>query len=217
MAIRKRLKGLATRLLRRSANEPAVVSRASQSVSPAPRKMVLETDDAGDDSLDIEVDSALVDDWLTEGRPLIFVDIREVVEMVGGHIEGAHLLPMSDLDERMDELPKDRELVVYCAAGARSYGVAHQLRDHGYSSFSMVGGIGSWLSQGGIQVVPGAQSPLRPVDMVCLTQEAARRFSGEPRCGTVQEIRTLDGVFSYTIYSDGERLSGLAIEDLVAV
>jgi rhodanese-related sulfurtransferase len=218
MAIRKNLKGLANRLLGRSSHDnsapsPSAEKQRQTATAPA-RELVLETEDAEDDSVDVEVDSALVADWINEGRDLLFVDIREVVEMQRGHVDGAHLLPMSEIQERVDELPSGRDLIVYCAAGARSYGVAHYLREQGRLSFSLVGGMGSWLALGGEQVVPPRDSPFRPVDLVRLTDAAAARLGRGATSGTIQEIRQTDGGPRFSIYASGELLSELAAEDL---
>jgi len=85
--------------------------------------------------------------WFTDGHPPLLVDIREPHEVQGGHAQGAFLLPMNQVPQRMRELPRDQKLVVYCAAGARSYGVVGFLRENGFpdswslsSGFSRVGG-----------------------------------------------------------------------------
>lgn len=224
MAIRKRLKGFAKRLLGRNEDAPATAPAPPKPRAAAPKPsqpepapaLHLDTDE--DESVDVECDSALVADWIAAGKELLFVDIREIHEIEAGHIEHAHLLPMGDVEERQDELPTDRELVIYCAAGARSYGVAHYLREHGFTAWSMVGGFGSWLACGGDQVIPPRERAFRPVDEVQLTPDAAGRLGLSPDAtGTIQEIRDVDGAAAYTIFLGGARVPNLSPDDLTRV
>jgi rhodanese-related sulfurtransferase/predicted transcriptional regulator len=45
---------------------------------------------------------------------VVLVDVRPSDEYAAGHIEGAVSIPIDELDERLKELPKDREIVAYC-------------------------------------------------------------------------------------------------------
>jgi rhodanese-related sulfurtransferase/DNA-binding transcriptional ArsR family regulator len=47
-------------------------------------------------------------------QDVVLVDVRPAEEYAAGHIEGAVSIPMDQLDERLQELPKDREIVAYC-------------------------------------------------------------------------------------------------------
>jgi rhodanese-related sulfurtransferase len=222
MAIRKRLKGLAKRLLGRESDDGPVAAPAPArpaaaprpAPAAAPRVLHLETDDDDDESINVEVDSALVADWIDEGKSPLFVDIREIHEMEAGHIEHAWLMPMGDVPDRRDELPRERDLIIYCAQGARSYGVAHHLREQGLTAWSMVGGMGSWLALGGDQVIAPPGRAFRPVDDVRLTAEAAKRLSLGRDAATVQEIRQEDGAVVYCVAIGSERVGGLAADDL---
>ncbi|MBW2037485.1 MAG: rhodanese-like domain-containing protein, partial [Deltaproteobacteria bacterium] len=54
-------------------------------------------------------------------------------------------IPMNQLRNRMDELPRDRQIVTLCAQGPRSYSAAVRLRQHGFNSVKfMEGGIAAW-------------------------------------------------------------------------
>lgn len=89
------------------------------------------------------------------GLDPLFLDIREPYEVAGGHVAGALIIPMNQVPGRLAEIPRDRTLIVYCAAGVRSYGVTHWLREQGYAdSWSLVGGIYAWIDQGGELVTP---------------------------------------------------------------
>ncbi len=77
----------------------------------------------------------------------LLVDVREVGEYESEHIPGAKLLPLSELEGRLDELPEDRELVFYCHSGHRSNVGAVFARDSGLVNgaiYNLIGGISAW-------------------------------------------------------------------------
>jgi rhodanese-related sulfurtransferase len=91
----------------------------------------------------------------------LLLDIREPGEMASGVAAGAILLPMDLVPHHLDRLPRDRDITVYCAAGARSWGVAHWLREQGFGrAWSLAGGVGA----AGPMVVP-AGGPGRMVEL----------------------------------------------------
>jgi rhodanese-related sulfurtransferase len=73
----------------------------------------------------------------------VLLDIREPAELAGGVAEGAILIPMNCVPNALHRLDRARPITVYCAAGARSLGVAHWLREQGYSAVSLESGIQS--------------------------------------------------------------------------
>ena len=84
----------------------------------------------------------------TDGQATI-VDVREQDEHDVTHIEGVPLIPMSELLERMEELP-DGPIVVMCRSGARSASVAQYLEEHlGRTGVAnLEGGIIAWAASG---------------------------------------------------------------------
>ena len=84
----------------------------------------------------------------------LLLDIREPGELASGVAEGAMLLPMDLVPHHLDELPRDRPITVYCAAGARSFGVAHWLREQGFAQ--------AWSLSGGVGVFHAVKVPVRP-------------------------------------------------------
>ncbi|KUF35460.1 FAD-dependent oxidoreductase [Lysinibacillus sp. F5] len=80
-----------------------------------------------------------------EVRPLIekqafFLDVREKNEFESGHLIGAHHIPLSELRERMNEIPKDQPVYVHCRSGQRSYNAVMTLQNNGYSNVMNVSG-----------------------------------------------------------------------------
>jgi len=79
----------------------------------------------------------------------VLVDVREQNEYDEAHIPGSVLLPLSQLAERFEELPKDKPLVMQCRSGARSGRAAEFLLQNGYSDVvNMAGGIMAWTEAG---------------------------------------------------------------------
>jgi phage shock protein E len=76
-------------------------------------------------------------------RPLV-VDVRQPEEYRTGHIAGSKLIPLADLGKRINELPKDREIICVCASGSRSRSATKFLVNAGYSAFDMKGGMFMW-------------------------------------------------------------------------
>lgn len=81
--------------------------------------------------------------------PPLLLDVREPYEWRQVRIPGAHHIPMNSVPQHLAELPIDRPIVVYCAHGSRSFGVAHYLREHGFDASNLTGGITQWHIQGG--------------------------------------------------------------------
>lgn len=156
-----------------------------------------------------EIDSDRMREWI--GRDdLVLLDIREPGEVRHGHADGAILIPMNQVPERLAEIPKDKKLVVYCAAGARSYGVTGWLREHGYAdSWSLIGGFGALVSAGGTPLVPPREARHPLTARVRVTREPLEA-DGRPvgaRVGTVQAIRGDSGAPRYTVrVVDGDRV-----------
>ncbi|GGG23040.1 rhodanese-like domain-containing protein [Paenibacillus abyssi] len=75
----------------------------------------------------------------------MLIDVREPGEFKGGFIPGARNIPLSQLARRLDEIPKDKELYLYCRSGMRSKTAAKLLAKNGYRKLAhLQGGIGAW-------------------------------------------------------------------------
>lgn len=69
-----------------------------------------------------------------------FLDVREKNEFEFGHLINAHNIPLSELRERMDEIPKDQAVYVHCRSGQRSYNAVMALQNSGFSNVFNVSG-----------------------------------------------------------------------------
>ncbi|HKI61311.1 MAG TPA: rhodanese-like domain-containing protein [Mariprofundaceae bacterium] len=83
----------------------------------------------------------------TSPIPFQFIDVRTVEEFKAGHIQGARLIPVDVLAEHLADVPKDKQVYVYCHSGKRSARAAKLLADRGFKNIeNMVGGIEAWKS-----------------------------------------------------------------------
>ncbi len=82
-------------------------------------------------------------------RTPFLLDIREPYERRQGYIPDNLHIPMNSIPARLTELPREADIVVYCAHGNRSYSVTGWLIQQGYSARSLKGGIAAWGAQGG--------------------------------------------------------------------
>ena len=92
------------------------------------------------------------------GGPLL-LDVREQQEWDRGHSPLATLLPMSQLQARLGEVPEDRRLLVVCHSGQRSARVADALALAGYDAVNVLGGMIAWHAAGGEIVADGTEAP----------------------------------------------------------
>ncbi len=78
-------------------------------------------------------------DNLTEDQ--ILLDVRNPGELESvGYLEGAINIPVDQLRHRMGELPKDKEIVIYCQVGLRGNVAYRQLVNNGYKARNLIGG-----------------------------------------------------------------------------
>lgn len=78
----------------------------------------------------------------------LLLDVRTPAENAAAAIDGSYLLPVQELSFRAMELPKDKEIVVYCRVGNRSAHAAAYLSRLGYAVKNLEGGIANWAQTG---------------------------------------------------------------------
>lgn len=81
-------------------------------------------------------------------QPLFILDVRQPDEFRSGHIAGAKLIPLNELRNRMNELPKDVDILCVCRSGSRSGAATDQLNNAGYHALNLRSGMMSWQMAG---------------------------------------------------------------------
>ena len=104
------------------------------------------------------VELSQVPDPLPEGVTVL--DVREPVEWHHGRIEGAVYVPLTQVPGRLEELPRDQQLLVVCKVGGRSAQATAFLREKGFEAINLAGGMLEWSAAGRPMVGDGDGDPL---------------------------------------------------------
>lgn len=87
----------------------------------------------------------------TELKPLLndrkrfYLDVRTPAEFKGNHIKGFKNIPLQTLNSQLNQIPKDKEVLVICQSGMRSKRAVKVLKKAGYSNVTEVrGGMNAW-------------------------------------------------------------------------
>ncbi len=102
-----------------------------------------------------EIDVDELAERLAAGTAVI--DVREADEYEAGHVPGAVLVPLSELTERVDDVPSGEPVLVICRSGARSAKACEFLGGQGRDVTNVAGGTLAWIDSGR-EVVEGADA-----------------------------------------------------------
>jgi len=76
---------------------------------------------------------------------VVLLDVREESELAICRIEGALHIPMGQIPDKADSLPKDKKIIVFCHHGMRSMNVLQYLEARGFNNvINLAGGIHAW-------------------------------------------------------------------------
>ena len=92
------------------------------------------------------IDAEKAIEMMASGEPYVLVDVRTKAEYDEGHIEGALLLPLDQLETLAESQLKDKDamLLIYCRSGNRSAQASALLLELGYTQIFDFGGIMDW-------------------------------------------------------------------------
>jgi rhodanese-related sulfurtransferase len=92
--------------------------------------------------------------------PSLFVlDVRSPEEFAAGHVPGAVNIPQDQVASRLAEIPKDKEVVLYCRSGRRSGLAAETLEANGYKNLRQLQGDMPGWEKAGLPVEVAEQKP----------------------------------------------------------
>jgi sulfur-carrier protein adenylyltransferase/sulfurtransferase len=81
-------------------------------------------------------------------EPFELIDVRETFEYEIARIDGAKLMPLGEIAERVDELQREQPIVVHCHSGGRSAEAVRMLQQRGFANvYNLEGGIDAWSDQ----------------------------------------------------------------------
>jgi rhodanese-related sulfurtransferase len=99
---------------------------------------------------------------LKAGEELVVLDVRPAEEFAAGHLPGAVSIPLAELERRLEQLPKDREVVAYCRGPYCAFApeAVAVLRRRGYAATQLEDGLPEWAAAGlPVEVEGPAQRP----------------------------------------------------------
>ncbi len=87
---------------------------------------------------------------LAERGEVFLIDVRPAIEYAHGHLPGAVSLPVDELPERLEELPRDRRIAAYCRGAYCLFAdeAVSLLRRHGFAAQRLEGGWPEWWAEG---------------------------------------------------------------------
>ncbi len=99
------------------------------------------------------LESISADELLTRlnaGESLVVVDVRPAEEYQAAHVTGAVSIPLEELQRRLRELPRDREIVAYCRGPYCAFApeAVRMLRSNGYAARHLTDGLPEWIAAG---------------------------------------------------------------------
>lgn len=99
-------------------------------------------------SIDQEIEPRALAQRIAEGTAPLLVDVREDWEYKIARLPGAELHPGSTFDLEAPDIPRDRDVVLYCHSGMRSHFWMSAMRDRGFDRVSHLrGGIDAWSKE----------------------------------------------------------------------
>jgi len=135
------------------------------------------------------IDKDEVQEIIKDKKPdeFILLDVRQPKEYKRGHIPGAVLIPISELQDRLDQLNPKVPVIAYCAIGGRSRAAASILKDAGFSKpYNLKGGFKAWNGltvdgppETGMAYFAGVDKPEGILLLAWALEEGTRRFYEE--------------------------------------
>ncbi len=113
----------------------------------------------------------------------VFVlDVRQPEEYAQGYVPTAYLLPLGEIEQRLDEVPRDKPVIVVCKSGGRSARASQTLEDNGFDNIlNMPGGTMAWIDLPAYVSIKGADlwDQLTDPDAFILDVRKADEYAAE--------------------------------------
>jgi len=102
------------------------------------------------EDISVEVAYSMINDTVSFPN-LIILDVRDQVEYNSGHLNNSILIPVEELENRLNEIIEynNTEIIMNCRSGSRSRTASEILASNGFSEvYNMLGGITAWIEAG---------------------------------------------------------------------
>lgn len=87
------------------------------------------------------------------------LDVRSEKAFINGHIPTAKSFPAGSIMSRLNEIPKDQYLIIYCTVGGNAKIVSKNLKKAGYKRYINWGGISRWEGERKVRTCPDRTNP----------------------------------------------------------
>lgn len=165
----------------------------------------------------------------TRERNYLLIDVRQPREFAEGHIPGAQLIPLPEIENRLDELDDDKNLILYCRTGGRSAVAAALIKDAGPRQgrlYNLVGGIAGWEGKELKDIphlelfprdMPLAQTLFRAMNMEkgawLFYRDLAREYKGADFGDMVKDLGEMEEVHARSIFNYWKKHRGAQVAD----
>ena len=127
----------------------AVAKEAAQSAAPAQTAAAAPSAQASAAKVAPMTQEALLEHQAKHPKHLFVLDVRSPEEFKEGHVPGAVNIPYDQIASRLGEVPKDKDVVLYCRSGRRAGIAAEVLGNNGYTRLShLEGDMTAWVEKG---------------------------------------------------------------------
>ena len=98
-------------------------------------------------SVPATITSEQLKERLDAGQSIHMIDVREHEEVAHGMIDGAIHIPLGQIPQRLDDIPRDEEVIFICRSGYRSDQACQYLEALGFKgATNLVGGMLAWVN-----------------------------------------------------------------------
>jgi len=155
------------------------------------------------------------------------LDVRQPGEYESGHIPGAKLVPLPDLNDRLGEIDAGKPTIVYCASGGRSRVASQMLVGKGFDEvYNLSGGFKAWESERaigaedlGLDLFTGRESPEETLVVAYSMEAGLREFylsmipwvKNEPARDLFDKLSAIEVKHQDRIFDHYRQLTGTAI------
>ena len=123
------------------------------------------------------VDFATVRDEWTANPDAMVIDTRQILEWEGGHVRGAEFIPFYEVMDRHGDIPRDKDVYVYCGSGYRASAVVSMLEHLGYDNLIHVDDNFGNAAEVGLEVVTETAPKREPGWTWTASRASVREFN----------------------------------------
>lgn len=119
--------------------------------------------------------AAMKKEWDSNPDAMV-IDTRQIKEWEGNHVQGAVFIPFYEIMDRLNDIPRDQDVYVYCGSGYRAAAVASMLTNLGYDRVVHVDDMFSNAASAGLAVVPDTPPVREPGWTWIASRATVRQF-----------------------------------------